>query len=305
MGLVAGRRIQIGKEAANAPGTEVAADTTLIGTLSVTPNIRYHSPMDERNSLAENNRDVQTSHSTTLQYNGDATYDQILHFLGMTLRGGRTASTISSATAARDWNFNPLLSTPNTQDTYTFEYGDDSNQWTIPNVFGQSMELGITMGEILSLSASMMGHFAIDKAQTANVTEVFPNEIISESCQLFIDPTWAAVGTTEYDSELSGGSIRFASGLTPLRTAKGLSTSGRANFSRYSTNRRSHSLDLDVLMTAAGKAQVYDSWKNNTFKAIRLLFSREADSIESGFQHELEVDMYGKFTSDPNIYGAD
>ena len=75
MALSALRKILIGKETSK--GTEVNADTTLIGTLSVTPSINWHRPMDERGSLAEYHRHVKASQSASLRYSGDASYDQL------------------------------------------------------------------------------------------------------------------------------------------------------------------------------------------------------------------------------------
>ena len=53
MALEALRRIQAGREATAAQGTAVVADKVWIGTLTMTPNITFHRPVDERQSLAE------------------------------------------------------------------------------------------------------------------------------------------------------------------------------------------------------------------------------------------------------------
>ena len=126
MGLEALRRIQLGKESAR--GTEVAADSTLIGAVSLTPNIAYHRPMDERNSLAEFRRSIATAHMSALQYTGDLTYEQVCYFLAMTLEGGESGADIASATTAKDWTFLPSLTSRNNQDAFTMEYGDDLTQ---------------------------------------------------------------------------------------------------------------------------------------------------------------------------------
>ena len=303
MGLEALRRIQIGKESAR--GTEVAADGTLIGAVSLTPNIAYHRPMDERNSLAEFRRSIATAHMSALQYTGDLTYEQVCYFLAMTLEGGESGADIASATTAKDWTFLPSLTSRNNQDAFTMEYGDDLTQWTSPFTMANSMDIGIRLGEVASLSADLFSRYALRKAQTASVVESEPREVVSDSARFYVDDTWGSVGTSELDSELAGGSIRLVSGLRPLRLADGL-IAGRSEFSTVSEQKRTHSMDLDILATADGMSEIYDAWESNSFKAIRVSFNLDSASntIEAGFSHELEVDMYGKFTSDPGLFSA-
>jgi len=297
MGLVAQRRFQMGKEAVR--GTEVDADVVGIGSLSMTPTIQYHRPMDERKSLAEYRRSVATAHGCTLQYSGDLSYNQIPYWLSMLLRGGVVPTGENNP---KEWIFQPLLTASNAHDSYTMEYGDNQQQWTVPFVVAQSMDIGIRFGEAASLSVGMFGHHPIKKVETAGVSEGDLEEVISDACKLYIDDTWAAVGTTLRSTEMGGGSIRLASGLTPVRYADGLDADGKANFSNVSENRRTHSIDLDVLMTSKGIEEVYDAWAGNEFKAVRLSF--DGAEFENGHNYELEVDMFGKFTSDPGLFGA-
>ena len=295
MALSALRRIQIGQESTK--GTEVDADTTLIGTLSVTPSINWHRPMDERGSLAEYSRHVKASQSASLRYSGDASYDQILHFLTMLIETG-ARSVPASAAIARQWVYQPRITRTNTQLSYTFEYGDETNQWTIPYVMCSSIDLGIRLGEVVSLSADLFGRFPIRKSQTSGVTEDDVREVTASSCKFFLDNDWADVGDTQYDALIAGGSIRLASGLRPIRLAD-----GSLEFSIESEGKRSHSIDLDVIMDDVGRAQIYDSWLNGTSRAMRLSFEEAADSIETGHRYSMYVDMYGRFTSDPSIFG--
>jgi hypothetical protein len=300
MGLEAFRRIQCGKESTR--GTEVAGDTILAGTLTMTPQIEWHSPVDERNSLAEFRRSVAVAHNASLRFTGDASYEQILQFLAMTLKGGVTPSTPSGI--VRDWTFTPSLTAANTQDSFTFEYGDNIDEWTSTFVVARSMELGFSMGEVVSLSADLFGRWADNKAAATGVGQPTINEVISDGARLSIDTTWANLGTTAFASELVGGSIRLNSGLTPVRYADGLDSDGRATFTTVAENKRSHSMDLDILTTANGVAQVHDAWRDNTDRAIRISFSAANNSIATSYNYYIEVDMFGRFTSDPELYGS-
>jgi len=102
MALTAFRRIQIGKEATR--GTGVAATKKLVGTLTMTPSITMHSPVDERNSLAEFRRDVPVAQGATLRFTGSAIYQQLVDFLGMALKGSVAPASATPTGAKYDDN---------------------------------------------------------------------------------------------------------------------------------------------------------------------------------------------------------
>ncbi len=301
MSLEAFRRIQIGLEGTR--GTAVAADTIMIGNLSLTPSMNIHRPTDERNSLAEFKRSVVTRHGATLRYTADATFEQILQFLSMTLKGGITATTPTGGTLPRDWAFTPSLTAVNTQDSFTFEYGDNTQAWETAFTVCSSMELGISMGEVLSLNADLFARQPQKVSFTGSLTDPTVNEILCDGAKFFVDTTWANVGSTEFNAMLAGGTVRLNSGLTPVRYADGLDAQGEANFSTVSEGRRSHSMDLDLIVSSNFIAQAYDAWEAQTNRSIRVVFDLADDSIESSFNHELEIDMFGHFIAEPELFG--
>lgn len=302
MALVAFRRLQIGLEGSGSQGTEVAADTVLIGELTMTPEVIWHRPRDARDSLAEFKRSVATAHNNTMRYTGDATYEQIMQFLSMTLKGAVVGVQVD-ATSAYEWTYTPTLGASNAHDSYTFEYGDGTNMFTATFVKCLSMELGIAAGEVLTLNADLVGRFPEEKAATSSLTDETVTEIIAAQGKFYIDTTWANVGNTEKASSLVGGTIRFNSGLTPVRYVNGLDTLGLATLSTFTENPRSHSIDLDIIASADMINEVYDAYKDGTNRAIRIVFDAATDSIESGHNHELEIDMFGRFSSPPELFG--
>lgn len=302
MSLVAFRRIQVGLESTR--GTLVAADTILNGTMTMTPEVLWHRPVDERNSLAEFRRSVAVAHNASMRFQGDASYEQILQFLSMALRGAITPTTPSTATNARDWTFTPSLTAVNTQDAFTFEYGDNTQEFESGFVVATSMELGLSLGGPVSLTADLIGRFPQKATFTGSLSEATTyNEVVSDGARLFIDTTWANAGTTEFNTTLAGGTIRLNSGIVPVRYADGLDTNGEATFSTVIENKRSHTMDLDIIVGTNGIAQVYDAYVAGTDRSIRIVIDAAADSIESSFNHELEIDMFGRFTSEPELFG--
>ena len=304
------RRIQIGEEVTK--GTQVAAADTLFGNLSITPNITFHRPEDERNSLAQYRRAKAISHMSSLKYESSATFEQLRYFLAMLLRTPVIA-TPTGATKTRDYTYTPSLSSRNTQKTYTIRYGDDLQAWRIPFVFAQSLRLGIAFQNTLSLSVDMVGQFPTHGAPstifTSNIAESTVSEILSDGAKLYVDDAWADLGTTQRSSMLAGGTINLNSGLMPVRYARGLTTIGSraiASYHALSEQRRSHSLDMDIIVSANAISDIYNAYLDSETKAVRLEFADAgtAQRIEAtDFYRTLTIDMAGKFTSEPELFG--
>ena len=155
MSLEAFRRIQIGVESVR--GSAVAATKKLIGTLTMTPEAIFHRPVDERNSLAEFFREIEVARRSSLRFEGDATYEQLIDFLSMSMKGSITPTTPGGGTDSRDWTFTPNLTTKNVQDSYTIEYGDDTQEFETKFSLVENLELAIAMNEAVVLRADMFG----------------------------------------------------------------------------------------------------------------------------------------------------
>ena len=52
-----------------------------------------------------------------------------------------------------------------------------------------SIDLGIRLGEVVSLSADLFGRFPQRKAGTAGVTEADVREITASTCKFYLDNT--------------------------------------------------------------------------------------------------------------------
>jgi hypothetical protein len=294
-GLRSFRRIQIGKETAR--GTAVAADTKLIGRMELQPDLSILMHEDERNSLALHYRDDVVRHEAGYRFTGAANYEQILQFLAMTLRGG-ISGVQQGGSAAYDWTFTPTLNAVNTQDAFTIEYGDNLQEWESAFAVCRSLELSIVFGDALGITADILARFPEKATFTGSLLDPSVlTTIKSDSVRLYIDANWAGLGGTEFNTMLVGGSIRLNSGLVPVRFGDGLDANGRANFSTVIENPRASSFDLDMALSASAITQVYDAFVARTSKAIRLAFSEPVDSIQASYKHEMNIDMFGRFTA--------
>jgi len=184
------RRIQAGLETTR--GTGVAADKRLYGTLTMTPEVSMHRPVDERNSLAEFSRSVVVGQMTRLRFEGDATYEQLIDFLSMAVKGAISPSVVE--TTGRVWTFTPNTTSKNVQDSYTFEYGDDVQAWDCAFTICDNLELSFALGEVLQIRADLFAKFAAKPRSQALFRKLLSMRLwptIAKSTSIPLGPTSA------------------------------------------------------------------------------------------------------------------
>ena len=206
------RRIQMGQETTR--GTLVAADKILLGALQYTDQRTHHSPEDEeRNSLALLHRLTELTQGTALQYTGSLIYEQILDFLAMGVKGSVTPTTPTNGVLTRDWTFTPTLAALNAQDSYTFEYGDDQQEYECGHVMAESIDLNFSMGEAATMSATLFGQATAKATFTGALTPPAVEDVVAQQVKMYLDTTWAGLGTTQLSGLLASAVIRIPTGL--------------------------------------------------------------------------------------------
>ncbi|MCI0439802.1 MAG: hypothetical protein L0177_11830 [Chloroflexi bacterium] len=292
MASVAFRKIQAGKEASR--GTAVPATKKLVGTLTMTPQIERHRPVEERGSLAEFRRSVDVSQRTSLRYEGDATFEQIVDFLLMGVKSV-TSTTPSGATNARRWTFTPNLTASNGQASYTLEYGDEQQAWESSFVMVSNLELSFAMNEVVALQAELFGRFASKVSFTPSLSDPAVNEVVANKAKVWIDGAWANLGTTQKSALVTGGTIRLATGLAPVWKAD-----GSLDFATVSEQRRHLEVELEMTMGSDFMTE-YDAYVARTPRALRLQF--DGPTIETTFDRYLRIDLTGQYISEPELFG--
>lgn len=292
MALTAFRKIQIGKETTR--GTLVAADKQLVGTLTMNPNQAIDRPVDEDGSLSEFQRALVVAQRATMRYEGAATYEQIIHFLAMALKGGVTPVVPGGGTDSREWTFTPNLITKNIQDSYTFEYGDDDQEWESGFSLVDNLELAFALNEVVTLRADLFARFPVKSTFTAALSIPAVNELVASNAKVFIDGTFAAVGTTQKSTLVAGATVRFPTGLGPVKYAD-----GSLDFSAVAERKRHLEMDLDLVMQADAITE-YDNWVSQADRAIRLEI--EGAIIEGAIKYRIRVDVIGKYATEPTFF---
>lgn len=293
MALEALRRIQIGKESTD--GTKVAATAKLLGSLTMSPRQEKLTPVDERNSLAEFNRQLILSQGCDLRYEGAISYDQLIVFLSMGLKGGVAGAQVGSS-GAYVWTYTPNLTAKNAPDAYTFEYGDDEQEWESGFVVARSLEWSFSMGEAINLTADMFGQFPAKSTFTAGLTDKAVEEIVANTMRVYIDGAWSSLGTTQRTALVTGGTIRLTTGFDPVYYAD-----GSKEFAAIVEKKRHLEIDLDMI-TGSNFEVEYDAWAADTLRAVSL--TTTGSTASGGHPYSFRVDMIGRYTSEPELFGS-
>ena len=296
MSLEALRGIQAGIEAAAAQGVAVPSTKKWIGTMTLTPDITFHRPVDERQSLAEFRRSVKIAQKGALRYESDVTFEQIIDFLGMAVRGSVDSAAIVGGTTSREWVYKPNLTSRNDQDSWTVEYGDNSQVWEAKYVICNSIELSLAMDETVKLTADLASNLPVKSAFTGGISDPDVTEVTTNSCSVFIDNTWATLGTTKKADLVAGGTVRLVTGIMPRQRLD-----GSFDFARTAEQRRHLEIDLDFIANSDGVVE-FDAWEAQTDRAVRL--ELVGPLIETGINYSLIIDAFGRYTTSPNLYDS-
>ena len=286
------RRIQAGLETVR--GTGVAADKVMLGTMTMTPTVIHHRPVDERNSLAEFQRSIAVAQSTRLRFEGDATYEQLIDWLSMSVIGAVAPATVE--VTGRVWTFTPNTTSKNVQDSYTFEYGDDIQAWDSAFSIIENLELSIALDEVIQIRADMFARFAAKTTFTGALSaDAVINEIVANQMKVYIDGTYANLGVTEVPTLVAGATVRLPTGITPAKYAD-----GNLDHNAVSESKTHLELDLDLIVSTEMVTE-YDAFVAGTDRAVRLEIT--GPIAVGATNYKLTIDCFGRYVAPPELFG--
>ena len=290
------RRIQCALETTR--GTKLAADTIMLGALQYTDMRTWISPEDEeRNSLALLHRQTEVSKQTDIQFTGAVTYEQILQFLSMGVKGAITPTTPTNGVLTRDWTFLPSLIASNAQDSFTFEYGDDQQEYECGHVMCSQLEMSFPMGEAGSLTATLFGQGTAKSTFTGALTAPTVEDVASQDFALYVDSTWAGLGTTQKTGILANLTVRLPTGVNPQKYAD-----GSTDFSTFSEQKRAAEIELTLRSNSDGIAQ-YDNYVASTLIFVRLeATGSEIEQVTPTYDKLLRMDFAIRYTEPPTFF---
>jgi hypothetical protein len=288
MAIEALKNIQLGLQ--TTIGTAVAATERFLGTGTLSPIIERQHPMDDRGSLADSYRSVDVAQGADLSLEGDATYQQLHHFLLMTLEGGIDGLVVN--TDGFTWDFSTVPGTASAQKHYTFEVGDETQMWDAHTMFMRDLELSGVAGETVKLRANLFGHFPTKASQTTPVNPATVEEIKMSQAAFFLHTAWDSA--TPKSGTLRSFNLRMPSGLVPVRYV------GDTSFGGVIENKRHFEIDVEYAVNATAIA-AYDAWAAATVQVLKITFTGVAAGIGTATR-SLKIQMIGKYTGQPRIF---
>lgn len=272
-------------------GTPIATTKRWLGTINV-PKDRepYHGPY----TLGQRARSFSTeilqllADPITLATPAGAYYQALPLLYGMTLKGGVTPTEVTPSQNDYLYDWTPSLTAAAAPDTATLQVGDNDQCYQIPYVMGKTIDLSWASGENkpAEISCEAFGQFVSKSTFTASILPLPINLINGNSAKIWIDSTWATLGTTPKTGLMRSGQIQIATGNHPKPP------SGQNYFSNYGEG----FLEVSGSFVFEGGADAIARWDDfaaGTHRAVRVSFT--GPQIGTGTNYSLIYDMFVAF----------
>ena len=279
------RRIQIGIETEHGtPATVCTAQ--LIGTMSMREAREIKRPSEDNGALTKFVRSYVSKKNAEINWEGDATFEQLLYFLSMGLVGGVTPELAGEgAKDAYSWEFIPSVLASGAPDSFTIKAGDNVQAWAAEYCMATSLALKGAMGEGLGLTAAIFGR-QLTPGSFDDLPISAVETILTSMLTVSIGDTMegvSPVAATVHDIALS-----IDTGLKPVFLAD-----GSLAFSCESEGPRGMELDMTLWFNTSALAE-REKWELQTPRYIRL--EALGSEIEEGYSKKLTIDLRAKYT---------
>ena len=284
------RKVQYGKETTRF--TAVAATKMLTGEVNI-PKDR--EPVFFGGSLGirvrENQSVIAQIKAGDLRYVSAAAYFQELPLLlSLGLKGGITASEVTPSQADYSWVFVPTMASADALDAITLEMGDDERAYEVEGVAATSLKISGRTGDnsLVSVEAGLIGKQLTSTTFTAALSLPTREPIIGNLAKVYLDPSWATVGSTlksgilrEYSAEIQFGVEQLHHGAA--KTVDSQRQGYLGGMMQFTFER------------GAEAEAIFDAFNAQTFKVMRLRL--EGGQIGTGVNHKIDIDMGGYFSA--------
>ena len=237
MGLDAFKKCQVAIEATH--GDATTCDKMLVGKVGYNSEVTFNAPNEDTGLLSEVTRRTKIDESTSVAYEGTATFEQLMLWLGCAFKGAVTPTDVGDG--AYEWLYDPNLTAVNDPETMHLIAGDDVEQYSIPYCVLQDIEISLALGDVAKLRANLIGRpMSTSTFETIALPTV--EDIVAAKVSIDINDSWATLGDTAFTAMLIAAAMRFNTGLKPVKYADATSY-----FSAFAENKRSMELDLTYL----------------------------------------------------------
>jgi hypothetical protein len=291
MGERAFTKVQYGKEVTR--GTAVVATKIWPGTISVPVDRQPVFPeiATGRRARAQAgviNQLLVDGYTLTAE---NCPYQALPFIFSMGLKGGVTASETTPSQADYLWDFTPSLTAANAPNGFTVEYGDETQAYEMEYSLARSIKIAGKMGDNagVSVEAECFARQITATTFTGALTLPALEFMVANLTKVWIDSTWATLGTTQKTGLLQDFSIEILTGLHPKFL-------GEAH--KYFDVHGEGFIDAMATFTLEGAAAadaIFDDFQAGTKRAIRL--QTIGSTIGTGTTYALTINMFGQWES--------
>lgn len=285
MSLVAFKKIQAGIE--GTPGTAVAAAEVLLGVITTEESGEViHQPNDDRNTLAKNMADDEiVGKEVKLVWSGDVNSRHILWALLMSIRGNVTPTQPDPTNEPLSylWTITPSLTTANTADqtngvdTFTFEYGDNTQGYETEYCFATRLQISGAPNEACKFTCDITGRQRTETTVTPSLSVQSVQRFPFNLAQITIDATGGTMGNTQKTNLLRAFTWTLETKFKAFYTSD-----GNLYFTSMAEDKKAPVLQLTYKRGTASEAErdVYDSRATRLIR-LKLFGQTELDSGQS------------------------
>ena len=303
-GLKAFRRIQIGMESIK--GTAVAADTRLMGTLTLKPADEWHTPEDEeRNSLALLHSHTKVARGIDATFEGRMTYQQILPWLLIGMKGSTSITLVSTGDtgAVKRRTFERTPTAQNKPDALTLQYGDNVQAWRSAYVQAKEIQITVPMRAVATVRASLFGRQETTQAFTSGIAAPTVVDVVGTKAKVYISTAWANLGSSGdlVSNLVINAVVTIPTGVNPIWAAD-----GSLSFSKTGEAPTALQMELTMLMSSVALAEV-NKYRDGSLRFIRIALT--GDNVEAAtstgagpWPYYVYIDAAIRYTEPPQLF---
>jgi hypothetical protein len=292
-------KIQFGKESAAARGTAVVATRMFVGgqVTALTQHKRPRKISENIGLRSGGSRKVVDQYLVSEPLSiPDGYFQALLPILGCGLKGNVTAVEQTTSQGDYLWDFTPTIAFDGTNapDSLTIEKGDNTQAFEAEYAMFQRLRISGTVaqgaeGAPVSIEAEMFARQWTPTTFTSAIALPVATSMNAKLARLYLDDTWAGLGTTELANILRGFDVDLILGPYPDFT-------GSAN--KYFNVHKEGIIGAQVTLRLEGNAAADAIWDrlNDDDQATSFMqLAVNGPQIGTGDNHSAVFNIAGSF----------
>jgi hypothetical protein len=252
--------------------------------------------------------DAFVSEKAAATWTGDLNFRHILWALLMSIRGNVTPTQPDSTNEpnAYLWTLAPAVTTANVPsetngiDTFTFEYGDDTQAWEMAYCFGARLEISGAPNEVCQFSLDIVGDAITETSFTAALTAQSVQRAPFNLAKFYIDASGGTMGNTQKTGLLRGFTWALDTQLAAFYTAD-----GDLSYGALSEDRKFVELSLTYRYNSDAETE-RDAYHSRSTRLMRIELNGQTE-LDSGQSNPpyLQLDQAVRYAAPWPSFGED